>query len=36
MFRYAYRYPDGAAGTALLFVLVCCARAALGVASMLA
>jgi putative oxidoreductase len=35
MIRYACRYPDGAAGIALLLVRLCCACAALGVAAML-
>lgn len=36
MTRYACRYPDGAPGIALLFVRLCCACAAFGVAAILA
>jgi hypothetical protein len=35
MTRYAYRYPDGAAGIALLFVRTCYAFVAFGVAAVL-
>jgi len=36
MIRYACRYPDGAAGLALLALRLCCACAALVAAAMLA
>lgn len=35
MIRYAWRYPDGAAGVALLVVRLCCTCAAFGVAAIL-
>lgn len=35
MTRYAYRYPDGVAGLALLILRVACALVALGVAASL-
>lgn len=35
MTRYAYRYPDGVAGLALLFLRVACALVALAVAALL-
>jgi hypothetical protein len=36
MVRFACRYPDGAAGIALLLLRLCCACAAFGVAAILA
>ena len=36
MIRYACRYPDGAAGIALLLVRLCCACAVIGVAAIIA
>jgi hypothetical protein len=35
MTKYPYRYPDGAAGLALLLLRVCCAVSAFGIAAVL-